>query len=169
MNEDCQFYEQPSRLAVEHTISGQGIPLSHLLRHSKLTVEQKIRLSHSVARAFWQFYNSSMTESRWTSEEIFFVPLADPDTSQEIVPLRPFVSFPLGNQYKQSPAELCSDKDCLHKYPRILHLGIVLLEIGLGQPLELSYDTELSFLAHTNLARGKAYAKLKDLKKNGVG
>lgn len=44
-------------------------------------------------------------------------------------------------------------------------MRIVLLEIGLGQPLELQRDLKLSLLAHVNIAHLKAKTKLKELKK----
>ena len=103
--------------------------------------------------------------ARWTSEDILFIPLDGEIYELEDIPLRAFVSFPFGTQYKESPAEFCDKDHFTHRYPRILYLGIVLLEIGLGQPLELERDSKLSLLPHTNIAHVKAKMKLKELKK----
>lgn len=102
--------------------------------------------------------------ARWTSEDILFIPLDGTISELEGIPLRAFVSFPFGTQYKESPAEFCDKDHFTHRYPRILYLGIVLLEIGLGQPLELERDSKLSLLSHTNIAHAKAKTKLKELK-----
>lgn len=103
--------------------------------------------------------------ARWTSEDILFIPLDGTISELEGIPLRAFVSFPFGTQYKESPAEFCDKDHFTHRYPRILYLGIVLLEIGLGHPLELERDSKLSLLPHTNIAHVKAKTNLKELKK----
>lgn len=103
--------------------------------------------------------------ARWMSEDILFIPIDEETSELEGIPLRAFVSFPFGKQYKESPAEFCDKDQFTHRYPRILYLGIVLLEIGLGQPLRLERDSKLSLLAHTNTAHVKAKMKLKELKK----
>ena len=103
--------------------------------------------------------------ARWTSEDILFIPLDGKISKLEGIPLRAFVSFPFGTQYKESPAEFCDKDDFTHRYPRILYLGIVLLEIGLGQPLGLERNSKLSLLPRTNIAHSKAQTKLKELKK----
>ena len=107
--------------------------------------------------------------ARWTSKDILFIPLDGKISELEYIPLRAFVSFPFGTQYKESPAEFCDKDQFTHRYPRILYLGIVLLEIGLGQPLEPERDPERDpepgLLSHTNLAHAVANRKLKELKK----
>ncbi|CZR61671.1 uncharacterized protein PAC_11568 [Phialocephala subalpina] len=163
---DCNLYERANPGELQHIISGSGVQLSELLKQSELTVEHKIRLSYAVARAFWQFYNSELMNARWTSEDILFIPLNEEISlsQSEGIPLRAFVSFPFGTRYKESPAEFYDKDQYTHRYPRILYLGIVLMEIGLGEPLGLEYDSKLSLLAHTNRAHIKAKMKLRELK-----
>ncbi|KAK9443467.1 S8 family Peptidase [Metarhizium brunneum] len=163
LGEDCQLYERPDPGGLQHIITGCGVKLSELLSLSELTVEHKIKLSYTVARAFWQFYNSELMNARWTSEDIVFIPLNKEFSPEEGIPLRAFVSFPFGPRYRKSPQE-CYDKDQFtHRYPRILYLGITLLEIGLGQALRLEHNPKLSLLAHINTAHAKAKMKLKEL------
>ena len=130
----------------------------------ELTVEHKIKLSHSIARAFWQFYSSELMNARWTSKDILFIPFDEEFSDLKGIPLRAFVSFPFGTQYKESPAEFYDKDHFTHRYPRILYLGIILLEIGLGQSLGLERDSKLSLISHTNRAHVKANMKLKELK-----
>jgi hypothetical protein len=160
------MYERPDPEELEHIIGGGSIRLSQFLRQSELTVEQKIKLSYLVARAFWHLYDSDLMSARWTSEDIMFIPVLDDATlsTSRAIPLRPFVAFPIGDQYVESSAEFYGTDQYTHRYPRILHLGVMLLEIGLGQSLGLGENPKLSPLAQTNTARIKARMKLKELK-----
>ncbi|KAI0534378.1 S8 family peptidase [Xylaria digitata] len=131
-------------------------------------VEQKIKLSYTVARAFWQFYNSELMNVRWTSEDILLFRL-DPDflspgESPEDILLRVFISFPFGDEYKEPPAEFYDQGPYIHRYPRILYLGIILLEIGLGQTLDMGVASETGLIEHTNRIHRKAELKLRELK-----
>ncbi|KAH8812803.1 S8 family peptidase [Xylogone sp. PMI_703] len=163
LDENCRLFERPEVGVLQDIISGRDIQLSELLKLTNLTVEHKVKLSYAIARAFWQFYNSELMNARWTSEDILFIPLQK-DTPLEDIPLRAFVSFPFGSRYKESPAEFYSEGQYTHRYPRIFYLGIVLLEIGLGQALGLEHNPKLSFLGHINLAYSTARKKLKELK-----
>ncbi|EXU99024.1 peptidase S8 family protein [Metarhizium robertsii] len=163
LDQDCQLHERPDPVGLQHIITGCGINLSELLSLNELTVEHKIKLSYTVARAFWQFYNSELMNARWTSEDIVFIPLNKEFSPTEGIPLRAFVPFPFGPRYKKSPQEFCQEDQFTHRYPRILYLGIILLEIGLGQALRLEHNPKLSLLAHINTAHAKAKMKLKEL------
>lgn len=127
-------------------------------------MEHKIKLSYAVARAFWQFYSSEIMNARWTSEDIWFISLNEEFALSDGIPLRAFVPFPFGSHFCEAPAEFCGEDQYLHRYPRILYLGIVLLEIGLGYSLGLERNSKLSPKAYINTARAKAKAKLKELK-----
>ncbi|KAI1843016.1 hypothetical protein JX266_010869 [Neoarthrinium moseri] len=165
LDRDCHLYERPDPEELQHVISGCGIPLSHLLTMSELTVEHKIKLSYAISRAFWQFYQTELMETRWTSEDILFMPVDESILPSGGVPLRAFVSFPFGAEHNESPSEFYDKDQYTHRYPRILFLGIVLLEIGLGQPLGLENDPKLSPVGLTNKAHIRAKLKLKQLKK----
>jgi hypothetical protein len=165
LDQDSQLYERPDPEELQHIVSsGCGIQLLKLLKLGEFTVEHKIKLSYAVARAFWQFYSSDLMNARWTSEDIWFIPLDEEFAASDGIPLRAFVSFPFGSHFREAPAEFCGEDQYLHRYPRILYLGIVLLEIGLGKSLGLERSSRLSLKAHINTARSKAKAKLKELK-----
>lgn len=168
MDEQCRLYKRPDPESLEHIISGCGVPLSELLGRSELTIEHKIKLAYAVARAFWEFYQSDLMKARWTSQDILFIPLSQDyskeESREEGIPLRAFASFPFGPRYNESPDEYYEKDQYTHRYPRILYLGIVLLEIGLGQALGLENNRKLSPVAHTNTAHSKAKMKVKELK-----
>ncbi|KAK5635063.1 hypothetical protein RRF57_010775 [Xylaria bambusicola] len=125
----------------------------------------KIKLSYTVARAFWQFYNSELMNVRWTSEDISLFRLDQDFSSPEDILLRVFVSFPFGSECKKSPAESYDEGYYTHRYPRILCLGVILLEIGLGQAIEMGNASEPFSVEHINRVHIKAGLKLRELKK----
>ncbi|KAH8689757.1 hypothetical protein GQ44DRAFT_734348 [Phaeosphaeriaceae sp. PMI808] len=118
---------------------GKGLSLAELLNLGRydLTPKDKIMLSFAVARSFWEFYGSELTTARWCSEDIWFMPRQKKDqTSSDKLELKAFVSFPFG-QIPSGPNEFLEVDDLTHSYPRILSLGIILLEIGRGENLGL--------------------------------
>jgi hypothetical protein len=165
LDEQGCLYERPDPEELQYIASsGSGTQLSKLLKLGEFKVEHKIKLSYVVARAFWQFYGSEMMNARWTSEDIWFISLDEEFALSDGIPLRAFVSFPFGPDFQEAPAEFCGEDQYLHRYPRILYLGIILLEIGLGYSLGLERNSRLSPKAHINTARAKAKVKLKELK-----
>lgn len=132
-------------------------------------MEHKIKLSHAIARAFWKFHDSDILGCRWTSEDLVFIAVDPRDSAVPEVPLRPFVSMPFTQKKDSPPAEMEENDLYTHAYPHVLHLGIILLEIGIGRPLGSSDNTGLDFVANTNLARTRAHKKMKDLKMSDWG
>ncbi|KAI0441003.1 S8 family peptidase [Xylaria telfairii] len=143
LDEDCQLYQLRDPEKIQHIISCHGLPLSELLKLVNFTVEQKIK---------------------WTSEDILLFRLDQEFSSPEDILLRVFASFPFGSQYKESPAEYYDQGQRTHRYPRILYLGIILLEIGLGQAIELGNPSDFGDVGHTNRVHVKAGLKLRKLK-----
>jgi len=118
---------------------GKGLSLAEILDSGQydLTPKNRIMLSFAVARSFWEFYGSELTTARWSSEDIWFMPRCKEDqASSDKLELKAFVSFPFG-QDPLGPDEFLEVDDLTHSYPRILSLGIVLLEIGRGEKLGL--------------------------------
>jgi hypothetical protein len=115
----------------------EGLSLARLLNSDEyvLTPRDRIMLSFAVARGFWEFYGSELINSRWCSEDIWFMTRWKRDqTSSDSLELKAFVSFPF-EQYPRGPEEFLEVDDLTHSYPRILSLGIILLEIGRGKNL----------------------------------
>ncbi|KAH8744318.1 hypothetical protein F5883DRAFT_590309 [Diaporthe sp. PMI_573] len=120
----------------------KGLSLADLLDLGQydLTPKDKIMLSFAVARSFWEFYGSELTTVRWCSEDIWLMPRCKKDQMSsdnlDDLELKAFVSFPFG-QDPLGPDEFLEVDDLTHSYPRILSLGIILLEIGRGKKLGL--------------------------------
>lgn len=165
LDQDHRLYERPGPEDPLNILPGCGIRLSQLVKEAEFTVEHKIKLSYTIARAFWQFYSSDLMKARWTSEDIWFIRLDKEVEQSDDIPLRAFVSFPFGSQFHEAPGEFYGENQYLHCYPRILYLGIVLLEIGLGQSLSIKRNSAHNLAAHINRARSKARIKLRELEK----
>ncbi|KAJ4152234.1 hypothetical protein NW765_017743 [Fusarium oxysporum] len=113
---------------------GFGITLTTVLQRYNLQLKDKIKLAHSIAQAFWQFYDTELLYHKWTSDCVIFMPEQHRDVQR--LPDRPYISvqFELENE---EPNEYLSEDSLVHRYPRILAFAIVLIEIGLGRSLEL--------------------------------
>lgn len=109
-----------------------SISLAKALEVYRLSVKMKIVLAYMLARSVWRFYDSDWMESRWTSDTIHFVlerSLNDGET--KAYPGKPFFVF----QFDDSTngfMEYCTHDSLLHRYPRVLALGVLLVQIGRG-------------------------------------
>ncbi|KAH6989088.1 hypothetical protein BKA56DRAFT_575051 [Ilyonectria sp. MPI-CAGE-AT-0026] len=119
------------------TAGGRGEHLASILRHYRLTPRDKIILSYSIARAYWQFYDSELMRRKWSSETIWFMPTANGTHGghDDRLPLQAFVTFPF-DVPNDPPEDFIHDLrfPLNHRCPRIFALGIILLEIGLARP-----------------------------------
>ncbi|RTE81290.1 hypothetical protein BHE90_004222 [Fusarium euwallaceae] len=128
--------------------AGRGQSLASILQHYHLTPRDRVSLSYSVARTYWQFYDSELMRRKWSSESIWFMPTSSDDHKDEL-PLQAFVSFPF-----ESPDHRIEDFiDDLkvplnHRCPRVFALGVLLLEIGCGSPFTTPVHQNLSSQAN---------------------
>ncbi|RSL85179.1 hypothetical protein CEP51_003486 [Fusarium floridanum] len=124
--------------AIIHRASpGEGISLADVLDQYDLSVQQKVSLAHSVALAFWQYYDSQLVNRAWTSDTIWLMPEPDPDPedSSERLPLRAYIEFyPEAIECAYDASEFIMTHVLVHRCPRIQYLALVLLQIGLGRP-----------------------------------
>lgn len=159
-----RFYRRSKPDDLDHIVSGDAVRLSEVLQLSDLAIEHKMRLSYAIVRAFWKFYSSEILGDKWTSEDIRFIALDPKHYSTIAIPLRPFVPLLPAGQHRDRHENTMRKDTYTHAFPHILHLGIILLEIGLGKNLRLAHSSNLSLVAHTNIARARAKLKLKDLR-----
>lgn len=110
---------------------GPGMSLTTILQQCKLQIKEKIALGHIIALAFWQFYDTEILRDKWTSDHIFFM-----RDQTGFVPNKPSVSAKSNPSYV-NPDERLTLPHLGHRYPRLLALAIILIEIGVGRPLEL--------------------------------
>jgi hypothetical protein len=114
----------------------QSIPLAEVLQRHDLVDKRKLLLAYTLAKSFWQFYSSDWMGSRWTTNSLQFFPERrdddddEHDGSDSILYGSPY--FALSTQKEDSllSAEYLETQYVVHRYPRVLALGIMLLEIG---------------------------------------
>lgn len=125
----------------QYLLHQPSIPLAKALQLRQLSIKMKLALSYILAKSFWQFYNSDWMKSRWTSEFIHFMleeSLNDVGDAEQptIKACNPCYSFRFSNSDSDF-TEYCDAPSIGHHYPRVLALGIMLLEIGGKAPPEV--------------------------------
>lgn len=144
--------------------------------------KQKTVLSAFLAKAVWQYYSSPWMTKPWTKDSVHFI-FEQRRTGQNEELAGIFVDEPLLSVSIPAPkpsssksAEVCSDQNteeeddddddffsssdpvsffrAAHRLPKILALGVMLMEIQLGQPIESLY-TDPKFSHHC--PKGTAY------------
>ncbi|ORY63910.1 uncharacterized protein BCR38DRAFT_433435 [Pseudomassariella vexata] len=122
-----------SNIPYRTQLSGPGQRLSYVLRNYTLTPKDTVILAYAIARAYWQAYNSELMRTRWTSDTIWFLPEEQNSRPSNELPLRAYLALPFG--IPDDPAHDTLEHDLLnHKFPRIFAIGVILLQIGRGEP-----------------------------------
>jgi hypothetical protein len=100
--------------------------------------------------------------TRWTSDAIWFMPEKESKTRKDQLPLCAYLSFPFGSPDNPSP-DIFLDDLLTHRCPRIFDVGVLLLEIGLGEKFRTGNKREL--VAQLNLNHKIATDSLEELEK----
>ena len=120
---------------------GPSLSLRRVLETGRLSNRMKLVLAYIVARSFWQYYDSPWMESQWTSDSIHFLresPTDDDVGSSGLYASRPYFAVEFDdNEANDQSMEYCSGFGVIFRYPRLLGLCIMLLEIGRGQSLPI--------------------------------
>ncbi|KAF2120733.1 peptidase S8/S53 domain-containing protein [Lophiotrema nucula] len=136
--------------------SSMGIPLSSLIGTEKLTEKMKLSLSFLLVRTFWQYCESEWMQDDWSKESVHFM-LDTVDGSPKVVSVHePFLQARFNRNSQSNNLEKSSEQkrplnrkrkyrkthgnlkaqNRTHQYPKLLALGIMLLEIELDRKLE---------------------------------
>lgn len=130
---DNLIFKGPTFPQQKFLLRESSFPLSKLLSTPGLTGKRKFLLSYFLAKAFWQFYDSDWMQREWTKEAVHFMFERRGKTVKGIFVNEPFISARFYDYH-----QLCDPKDeyKAHQFPKILALGIMLLEIELGVKIE---------------------------------
>ncbi|KAK0710121.1 hypothetical protein B0T26DRAFT_432907 [Lasiosphaeria miniovina] len=105
-----------------------SVSLSQLLEGQKLSRKMRLLLCYMLAKTVWQFYESEWIDREWTKDNIHFMF----EHRQGVSSAGIFVNEPfLSARFHQKPDDAEASRR-LHMFPKILALGIILLEIELG-------------------------------------
>jgi hypothetical protein len=147
--------------------SGPGEPLSSVLHNYDLTPKDKVMLSYAVARSYWQYYDSELMRTKWTSDSIWFMPEKYNESRRESkLPLCAYLSFPFGATSDRTP-DILYDDLLNHRCPRVFDIGVLLLEIGLAKPFRRG--NRRGVVAQTNLNHKIATDELRELERTEWG
>lgn len=118
-------------------LNAPSIPLVKVFESRRLTDKMKVALGYIIARSVWQFYNSDWMNTLWTGENIHFMQEApqEDDSATLLYACKPYFSA----QFVEADSEGLEFSDLdgqIHRYPRVLALGIMLIEIGIGSSLK---------------------------------
>jgi hypothetical protein len=153
---------------VQGLYGDQGVPLSNVIKNYTFSVRDKIILAHTVAQTFWQLYASDFMQSVWTSDNIWFMYHENEGTRGNKLPMKVYIAFDFSKDPQTVPEFLAKHPgdNLSHRLPHVLALGILILEIALGdtvrEPGSIAMDiTTLHIQAH------KKYTRLKDTQWDG--
>lgn len=135
-------------------VDAPSIPLSKLLELSTFSTKGRILLAYIIARSVWQYYDSDFMKTKWTTGSIHFVQEhhyeASGEREQKIDPSSPYFTFNILNTDGNEVAECCSEFHVLHQYPRILALGVILVELFCKKPLPDDSDISNNVVRQIN-------------------
>lgn len=135
------WFKNPRRYSRTFRLNEPSIPLSDIVKLPRelFTEKKRVVLSYLLARAVWQYYDSDWMIRGWTKEAVHFMYEKRRDESGLFVD-EPFL---------HAEPSIGSDSDdrtaarpC-HQFPKILALGIMLIEINLGIKIEDERTAEI--------------------------
>jgi hypothetical protein len=170
-----QKSNQPERSFLR---SSMGIPLEDLIGTGKLGDKMKVSLSFVLVRTFWQYCESDWIQDYWSKESVYFMFNMVDGYPKFISIHEPFLQARFnksdhGDKIGQStePSKSSNRKKKFrntnhgtkvrtrtHQYPKLLALGIMLLEIELDRKLEsltsrAGEDSDIVNIQHSMAAK----------------
>ncbi len=121
-----------------HVAAHPGLPLGEVLRDFEMRYGTRPVLAYILAKAVWQYYDSDWMNVGWANNNIYFMNEANVAEEPKYY-LRPYLCARL-NVSGSKPPEYRPDIGMLHRYPRILSLGMMLTQIAAGRPIDTTGD-----------------------------
>ncbi|PTB65485.1 subtilisin-like protein [Trichoderma citrinoviride] len=112
-------------------LQNQSVSLSRVLECQRLPTRSKILLAYVLAKSVWQYYDSDFMRAPWTTDSVHFMresrwresPNEDINTAIPCLAFNP----PSPDQFES--AEFYDGDSVLHRYPRVLALAVLLVDI----------------------------------------
>ncbi|KAH6869555.1 hypothetical protein B0T10DRAFT_281115 [Thelonectria olida] len=134
------------------SLQAPSVSLARVLASASLNKDsqRKLLLSYLLAKAVWQFYDSDWIAEAWSKQEVQFMQQRiDKLQNKVLLNYRPFISAefrddapPQGAPSLEGYGVVAKTPKGTHIFPKILALGITLLEIELGEGIENRYARE---------------------------
>ncbi|KAJ9497558.1 hypothetical protein H2202_006982 [Exophiala xenobiotica] len=115
----------------------QSLSLSDTLQVRHMSNKMRVILAYIIARSVWEFYDSDWMSRHWSADDIQFMQELRREGDRETLIFinRPYLSVQRGIADNES-SELSTSFGQIHRFPRILSLGLMMVEIGAGKPLK---------------------------------
>ncbi|KAJ6256673.1 hypothetical protein Dda_8538 [Drechslerella dactyloides] len=116
----------------------QTLTLAKILQKQgpRITTREKFDLAYLLAKSVWQYYGSDWMKNPWTHDDIQFLQeKASPSDKKSglLSAYSPYFHSDF-EQAERSIGEYCPDGVLIHRYPGVLALAILLIEIIQGRP-----------------------------------
>ncbi|KAK6498713.1 hypothetical protein TWF481_011289 [Arthrobotrys musiformis] len=115
----------------------QSLSLTNVLYKigNKMTTRERFYLAYILAKSVWQYYGSDWMRQPWTHNDIQFLEEQKSTDKSKIASYNPYYHPKFSDENKETP-EYLPDGVLLHRYPNILALAILLIEIIQGRPYD---------------------------------
>ncbi|EPS36578.1 hypothetical protein H072_9839 [Dactylellina haptotyla CBS 200.50] len=124
----------------------QSLSLTNVLTRSgdKMTTKEKFYLGYILAKSVWQYYGSGWMRQPWSHNDIQFLEEQKSMGKSVVSSYRPYY-HPNFSHDQIDTTECCLDGILLHRYPNILALAILLIEVIQGRPYDEQNNKPYSF------------------------
>lgn len=132
----------------QELINRPSVSLAQVLHQNCLSPKMKISLAYTLARSVWQYYDSDWMGSGWTCKTIHFMLEKSTDVKWSYVDAsKPCFTVQFQSTNDTIP-ECYEIPDVVHRYPRALALGMLLIDIA-----RKSYDEGIAAVEQTQQYR----------------
>ncbi|KAK7930998.1 subtilisin-like protein [Apiospora marii] len=123
---------KPLSLSRQYLLRLPSISLADLLRATDLAPKLRLLLSYILAKAVWQFYDTMWMGQAWNKDTLHFMFEKSDNCPKAVWVNEPFLNHDFDTD------NISQDDDTLriHQFPKILALGIMMMEIELGIDIE---------------------------------
>lgn len=132
--------ETPEHLyRVPRTAGGLGLHLGQVIDKFNLGYGMRPVLAYALAKAVWYHYDSDWIGVSIANNGIYF--LGEGNDEDPIYFCKPYLPVKLQASQDRA-AEYKAEHGLLHRYPRVLALGIMIMELATGQHVEVEGHPE---------------------------
>jgi hypothetical protein len=155
-----ELRRQHTKDSGQYVVNEPGITLDKVLEENKLTTKDRAILAYILARSVWQYYGSDWTQTRWTADSILFMK----ENLDNVMP--PDINATIPYFVLQDPdqrnngiqiQEYFDNFDTTHKYPLVLTLGMLLVDVCRKGGTTNQVDESSSLVKRINTERALYY------------
>ncbi|KAF4544496.1 uncharacterized protein LTHEOB_6066 [Lasiodiplodia theobromae] len=116
----------------------ESIPLYQAFKTRSMSRKTRCILAYTLAKSVWQYYGSEWMKYPWTRENIHLLDDEMPQRgfSTRSYLFRPYFAADFSGDTR-SISEYIEGEMLWHRYPQVLALGILLIEVAKGKPFEI--------------------------------